>query len=316
MPLNSLINDSEKKNKGNLYIVATPIGNRDDITIRALKILEQADIIAAEDTRHTSRFLLHHNIKGNLVSCHEHNEKKRTQGLIKKLKEGLSVALVSNAGTPSVADPGYYLIKSAIASNIKVIPIPGVSAAITALSAAGLPTDSFIFIGFLSKTKNKRFKQLRELANEQRTIIFYESPKRILMLLKELIDVMGDRYSVLSREMTKLYEEFIRGSLSEIFSSLQERPVVKGECTLLITGCKENKDVSMEFVRSEIKNRLKITGTRLSELVKEIAKKYNLPKNKVYDEALKVKGESSKPCLNGVFVQALTSEDCQKKKKE
>ncbi len=293
MPLNSPINDSEQKYKGNLYIVATPIGNRDDISIRALNILKQADIIAAEDTRHTGRFLLHHNIKGNLVSCHEHNEKKRTPDLIKKLTKGLSVALVSNAGTPSVADPGYRLIKSAIANNIKVVPIPGASAAITALSAAGLPTDSFVFIGFLSKTKNKRFKQLKELANEQRTIIFYESPKRILMLLKELIDVMGDRYGVLSREMTKLYEEFIRGSLSEIFSRIKERSAVKGECTLLIAGYEENKDVSMEFARSEIKNGLKITGTRLSELVKEIAKKYNLPKNKIYDEALKAKDEIS-----------------------
>ena len=292
MPLNSPINDSGKKNReGNLYIVATPIGNRDDITIRALNILEQADTIAAEDTRHTGRFLSHHKIKGNLVSYHEHNEKKRTPDLIKKLKQGLSVALVSNAGTPSVSDPGYCLIKAAIASNIKVIPIPGVSAAITALSAAGLPTDSFIFIGFLSKTKNKRLKQLRELANEQRTMIFYESPKRILKLLDEIKLIIGDRYCVLSREMTKLHEEFIRDSVSEIFQNLKARPAIKGEITLLVKGYIKDKDVPLEIIRQEIKKNIDLTDNKLSSLAKQIAIKYGLPKNKVYEEALKIKGK-------------------------
>jgi len=292
MPLNSPINDSGKKNKeGNLYIVATPIGNRDDITIRALNILEQADLIAAEDTRHTGRFLSHHKIKGNLVSYHEHNEKKRTPGLIKKLKEGLSVALVSNAGTPSVSDPGYCLIKAAIANNIKVVPIPGVSAAITALSAAGLPTDSFVFIGFLPKTKNKRLKLLRELANEQRTMIFYESPKRILKLLDEIKLIIGDRYCVVSREMTKLHEEFIRGSVSEILQNLKDRSAIKGELTLLVKGYIKDKDVPLEIVRQEIKNNIELTGKKLSTLAKQIAIKYGLPKNKVYEEALKIKGK-------------------------
>ncbi|MBW1833775.1 MAG: 16S rRNA (cytidine(1402)-2'-O)-methyltransferase [Deltaproteobacteria bacterium] len=283
MPLNSPINDSGKKNReGNLYIVATPIGNRDDITIRALNILEQADTIAAEDTRHTGRFLSHHKIKGNLVSYHEHNE---------KLKQGLSVALVSNAGTPSVSDPGYCLIKSAIANNIKVVPIPGVSAAITALSAAGLPTDSFIFIGFLSKTKNKRLKQLRELANEQRTLIFYESPKRILKLLDEIKLIIGDRYCVLSREMTKLHEEFIRGSMSEIFQKLKARPAIKGEITFLVKGYIKDKDVPLKIVRQEIKNNLELADNRISSISKQIAIKYGLPKSKVYEMALIIKGE-------------------------
>jgi len=294
MPLNSPINDSGKKNReGNLYIVATPIGNRDDITIRALNILEQADIIAAEDTRHTGRFLSYHKIKGNLVSYHEHNEKKRTPDLIKKLKQGLSVALVSNAGTPSVSDPGYCLIKSAIASNIKVVPIPGVSAAITALSAAGLPTDSFIFIGFLSKTKNKRFKQLRELANEQRTMIFYESPKRILKLLDEIKLIIGDRYCVLSREMTKLHEEFIRDSVSEIFQNLKARPAIKGEITLLVKGYIKDKDVPLEIIKQEIKKNIDLTDNKLSSIAKQIAIKYGLPKSKVYEMALKIKGEKT-----------------------
>jgi len=290
MPLSSPTDDLEHIDETcNLYVVATPIGNRDDITIRALNILGRVDLVAAENTRHTGRLLAHHNIKGNLISYHEHNEVKRTPELIHRLKTGSSVALVSNAGTPSVSDPGYRLVKEAIANNIKVIPVPGVSAAVTALSAAGLPTDSFIFVGFPAKKKAKRLKQLKELASENRTIIFYESPKRILTFLEEIIDAMGDRYGVLSREMTKLHEEFLRGFLSEIHYILNARPVVKGECTLLVVGCEEIKEVSLETVRNEINSELEKTGSRLSDIARAVAKKYGLPKNKVYDEALKLK---------------------------
>jgi 16S rRNA (cytidine1402-2'-O)-methyltransferase len=290
MPLSSPTDDPEHIDETcNLYVVATPIGNRDDITIRALNILGRVDLVAAENTRHTGRLLAHHNIKGNLISYHEHNEVKRTPELIHRLKTGSSVALVSNAGTPSVSDPGYRLVKEAIANNIKVIPVPGVSAAVTALSAAGLPTDSFIFVGFPAKKKAKRLKQLKELASENRTIIFYESPKRILTFLEEIIDAMGDRYGVLSREMTKLHEEFLRGFLSEIHYILNARPVVKGECTLLVMGCEEIKEVSLETVRNEINSELEKTGGRLSDIARTVSKKYGLPKNKVYDEALKLK---------------------------
>ncbi len=290
MPLSSPTDDPEHIDETcNLYVVATPIGNRDDITIRALNILGRVDLVAAENTRHTGRLLAHHNIKGNLISYHEHNEVKRTPELIHRLKTGSSVALVSNAGTPSVSDPGYRLVKEAIANNIKVIPVPGVSAAVTALSAAGLPTSSFIFVGFPAKKKAKRLKQLKELASEIRTIIFYESPKRILTFLEEIIDAMGDRHGVLSREMTKLHEEFLRGFLSEIHYILNARPVVKGECTLLVMGCEENKEVSLETVRNEINSELEKTGSRLSDIARAVAKKYGLPKNKVYDEALKLK---------------------------
>lgn len=298
MPLSSPTDDPEHIDETcNLYVVATPIGNRDDITIRALNILGRVDLVAAENTRHTGRLLAHHNIKGNLISYHEHNEVKRTPELIHRLKTGSSVALVSNAGTPSVSDPGYRLVKEAIANNIKVIPVPGVSAAVTALSAAGLPTDSFIFVGFPAKKKAKRLKQLKELASENRTIIFYESPKRILTFLEEIIDAMGDRYGVLSREMTKLHEEFLRGFLSEIHYILNARPVVKGECTLLVMGCEEIKEVSLETVRNEINSELEKTGSRLSDIARAVAKKYGLPKNKVYDEALKLKrtAQSSEP---------------------
>ena len=284
MPSNSHIDET-----GALYVVATPIGNRDDITIRALNILGQVDLVAAEDTRHTGRLLAHHNIKCRMISFHEHNERERTPDLINRLKAGSSVALVSNAGTPSVSDPGYRLVKEAIDSDIRVIPIPGVSAAITALCVAGMPTDSFVFVGFPAKKKARRLNQLNDLAGEHRTIVFYESPRRISTFLEEIIDIMGDRYGVLAREMTKLHEEFIRGLLSEILSSLNARPAIKGECTLLVSGCEENKEVSLKTVRTEIIKALEKKENRLSEIAKAVAEKHGLSKNKVYDEALKLK---------------------------
>ena len=216
MPLNSPTDSTKNaQNKGTLYVVATPIGNMDDITLRALKILDQVDFIAAEDTRRTGKLLKYHNIKGRLISFHEHNEKERTPLLLERIESGSSIALVSNAGTPTVSDPGYMLLRSAVEKGIKVIPVPGASAVVASLSISGLPTDSFIFIGFPAKKKLKRFKQLQELADEKRTLIFYENPGRITTFIKELVDVMGDRYGVLCREMTKLHEEFIRGRLSE-----------------------------------------------------------------------------------------------------
>ncbi len=274
---------------GVLYVVATPIGNRDDITIRALNILGHVDLVAAEDTRHTGRLLAHHHIKCHMMSFHEHNENDRTPDLINRLNAGSSVALVSNAGTPSVSDPGYRLVKEAVLNRIRVIPIPGVSAAIAALSVSGLSTDAFVFLGFPAKKKAKRLKQLKDLSDEGKTMVFYESPKRILTFLNEIISVMGNRYGVLCREMTKLHEEFIRGLLSEILSSLNARPAIKGECTLLLTGYKKAKDVSITTVKTEIIKALEKKQSKVSELSKIIAQKYGLPKNKVYDEALKLK---------------------------
>ncbi|MBW2568491.1 MAG: 16S rRNA (cytidine(1402)-2'-O)-methyltransferase [Deltaproteobacteria bacterium] len=290
MPLNLPTHNPEHSDKkGNLYVVATPIGNIEDITLRALSTFRQVDIIAAEDTRHTRKLLSFYKIKSRLTSCHEHNEREKIPLLLDKLNSGLSVALVSDAGTPLLSDPGYHLTKEAVANGIQIIPIPGVSAAIAALSVAGMPTDSFIFAGFPARKKAKRLEQLKQLAVEPRTIIFYESPKRILKFLEEIIMVVGDRKGVLSREMTKFHEEFIRGSLSDILFKLKERPEVKGECTLLVGGRKKKEDVSMSAIRNEIKKRLQIKGTRLSELAKEVSKKYNLPKNKVYNESLKIK---------------------------
>ncbi len=290
MPLNSPTDDSKASPKaGDLYVVATPIGNRNDITLRALEILDRVDFIAAEDTRHTGRLLAHHKIKGKLIAYHEHNETRRTPDLVNKLKTGASIALVSNAGTPSVSDPGYRLVNAAIAGGIKVIPIPGASAAVSALSVAGLPTDAFVFIGFPAPKKAQRLKQLEGLAQESKTLVFYESPRRIVAFLQEITATMGDRYAVLCREMTKQHEEFIRGHLSVILRRLKRRSAVKGECTLLVMGCEKDRGVSMATARDELALRLATTRCRLSDLAKELAQKYGLPKNRLYEEALKIK---------------------------
>jgi 16S rRNA (cytidine1402-2'-O)-methyltransferase len=280
-----------KIKRGSLYVVATPIGNREDITVRALNTLREVDLIAAEDTRKTGNFLSHHKIKNRLISYHEHNENKRTPEIISKLLDGTSIALVSNAGTPSVSDPGYRLIATAIENKIKVIPIPGVSAATAAMSVSGLPTDSFVFMGFPPRKKGKRLQFLAELAVEPHPLIFYESPQRILAFLEEVVSRMGDRPAVLAREMTKLHEEFIRGSVSEILMTLKKRAKVKGECTLLVAGRKEKEEIDSEVVEAEIKAALKKHQSGLSEITRLIAQKYGISKNKVYEIALKIKGQ-------------------------
>ncbi len=276
---------------GTLYVVATPIGHRDDITLRALKILEQVDLIAAEDTRKTRRYLDQHGIRGRFISYHEHNEDERTPQILARLASGASVALVSNAGTPTVSDPGYRLITTAIGNEVPIVPVPGVCAAAAALSVAGLPTDTFTFTGFLPKKKGKRSKQLGKLANASRTLIFYESPTRITTLITEIIDAMGNRDGVLAREMTKRHEEFIRGSLAEILKILEARPGIKGECTLLVTGLDETRRAEWETVKSEIQDQLNSATESVSSLAKKISQKYALPKNRVYKEALKIRDQ-------------------------
>jgi 16S rRNA (cytidine1402-2'-O)-methyltransferase len=290
MPSNSLTNNgSAPAEPGCLYVVATPIGNREDITLRALNILGAVDLIAAEDTRKTGRFLARYNIRQPLISYHEHNEHERTPELIAKLKQNTSMALVCNAGTPGISDPGYRLVQAAIAAGLKVVPVPGVSAATAALSVAGLPTDSFVFIGFAPRKKARRLQQLSELAAEPRTLIFYESPRRITTLLQELADTLGDRRAVLTREMTKMHEEFIRGRLSEIHQSLLDRPAIKGECTLLVTGANHSVSIDRSAIQAEIRNALESKSRHLSETVRKIAAKYGLSKNSVYQEALAIR---------------------------
>jgi 16S rRNA (cytidine1402-2'-O)-methyltransferase len=219
---------------GTLYLVATPIGNLDDITYRAVKILNGVNLIAAEDTRKTKFLLDHYDIQKELVSYFAFNEAKRTPELVNKLKEGQSIAIVSDAGTPGISDPAYRLVKAAIKENINIIPIPGASAFISALVASGLPTESFVFEGFLPHKKGRKTK-LEMLSEETRTIILYESPHRILKTLIELQNSLGDRYIVVARELTKKFEEFFRGSTSEAVAHFSSKSI-KGEFVLVISG--------------------------------------------------------------------------------
>jgi 16S rRNA (cytidine1402-2'-O)-methyltransferase len=223
--------------KGILYVVSTPIGNLEDTTLRAIRILREVDLIAAEDTRKTKILLNKYNIKKALTSYFNYNEQFKTVFLIDKLKSGEKIALVSEAGTPSISDPGYRLICEAIKESIPVLPVPGVSAAIAALSISGLPVHRFVFEGFLPPKAGKRKNFLKKISVEERTLIFYESPHRIIFTLKDMIEVFGNRKAMLARELTKLHEESMYGSLFTILERLKSRKV-KGEITLIVEGNK------------------------------------------------------------------------------
>jgi len=218
-----------------LYVVATPIGNLEDMTLRALRILKEVDLIAAEDTRHTGLLLKHFGIETPLTSYFQGNESKKKEYILSRLNEGHSVALVSDAGTPGISDPGFRLIQVAIQNQVPVIPIPGPSAVIAALSVSGLPTDAFLFRGFLPHKSKKRRDLLSEIEGARETVIFYESPHRIAETLQDIFDVLGDREIVLTRELTKVYEEILRGRVSEVQNQIKGR-TLKGEITLLISG--------------------------------------------------------------------------------
>ncbi len=225
---------------GTLYIVSTPIGNLEDITMRALRILAEVDLIAAEDTRKTSILLNHYTIKKPLTSYFEHNEQVKTGWLVSQLKEGKNIALVSEAGTPTISDPGFRIVAAAIAAEITVVPVPGACAAIAALSASGLAVHRFAFEGFLPPKSGKRKNLLKKIAGEERTLIFYESPYRIQAAIADMIEVLGERRAVVARELTKLHEEFIYGTLSVIAEKLGSA-VIKGEFTVVVEGCPAKK---------------------------------------------------------------------------
>lgn len=221
---------------GTLFVVATPLGNLDDLTFRAVKCLKEVNLIACEDTRRTAKLLNHLGIKKPLLSCFEHNELSRVDEILAKIAQGEDVALVSDAGTPTISDPGFPLIRAAHERGLKVSPVPGPSALIAALSASGLPTDAFLFAGFLPRTSAARRERIDELKSQRGTLIVYESPHRVLESLSDLIAVLGDRDAFLCREVTKLHEELLRAPLSQIASSLANRPEVLGEIVLVIAG--------------------------------------------------------------------------------
>jgi len=227
---------------GTLYLVATPIGNLADITHRAIQILKDVDLIACEDTRHTKKLLQHFGINTKTVSYHEHNEKIRSRELIAQLTDGRNVAIVSDAGTPTISDPGFRLVNAAVENDIKVVPVPGASALITALTASGLPTDEFFFAGFLPSRPTARQTRLRELSSIPGTLIFYEAPHRLAASLKDAREVLGERHVVIARELTKLHEEIRRGSLSELATHYAKNENPRGEFVVLIDRTVLDKD--------------------------------------------------------------------------
>ena len=265
---------------GTLYIVATPIGNLEDITLRALRVLREVDWIACEDTRQTRKLLEHFGIAKPTVSYHEHNESERAAELVEKLAGGGSGALVSDAGTPLVSDPGYRLVQAAIVAAVPVVPIPGPSATLGALSAAGLPTDAFRFCGFLPPKSSQRRKILEHVKPETGTLIFYETPHRILEALEDVAAVMGTRPVVIARELTKLHEEFLRGTAAEVRAELASRPSVKGEITLLIgkADTVEADDTPIE----EAVRAAELQGLPRMEAIKHVARQRGLSKREVY----------------------------------
>lgn len=275
---------------GTLYLVATPIGNLEDITLRALRILrEEAALIACEDTRQTQKLLSHYTIRKPMLSYHEHNEASRTAELLAILERGDCVALVSDAGTPLLSDPGFRLVAAAVRSGIPVVPIPGASAALSALVASGLPTDSFLFIGFLPPKNAARQKKLASLAAETATLVAYESPHRVLETLAAIQETLGAREVVLAREITKLHEEFLRGPAADIASQLAARPSIKGEITLVIGRALETVPVNDPAPAVEL---LEQQGMPRMDAIKAVAKQLGLPKREVYRA---VEGQGSNP---------------------
>lgn len=272
---------------GILYIVATPIGNLEDITLRALRVLKEVDLIAAEDTRHTHKLLAKYDIHTPLTSYHDHNKEEKGPVLVARLLEGKSVALVSDAGTPGISDPGYFLINLAVHENIFVVPVPGVTAAIAALSISGLPTDSFVFEGFLPSKHTARIKKLEELATEKRTLVLYEAPHRIIRTVEDMLQVFGDRKAVLTRELTKVHEEVVHGMLAEILDRLR-KGTIKGEFTITVHGAAESPKQADIDPEEYLRNLMLHRGLSKKEAVAVAAKELGLPKKEVYKTSLKM----------------------------
>jgi 16S rRNA (cytidine1402-2'-O)-methyltransferase len=272
---------------GSLYIVATPIGNLEDITYRAVRVLREATLIACEDTRRTRTLLDHYGVQKATVSYHDHNETERAQELVARMLAGETVALVTDAGTPLVSDPGYRLVSAAILNQIPVLPIPGPSAALTALAGSGLPSDAFHFGGFLPHKPGQRAKVLETLACEEATLIFYEAPHRILEALAAIDETLGPRPVVVARELTKIHEEFLRGSAAEIRAQLAAREAVKGEFTILIG--KATQPPPDPTPLHEAVEALVEAGAPRMDAIKQVARRRGLSKREVYDQLLRLK---------------------------
>jgi len=270
----------EKNSEGILYIVATPIGNLEDITLRAIRILKQVDLIAAEDTRHTLKLLNHLEISKQLISYHRHNEEIRTDYLIKELKDGKNIALVSDAGTPGICDPGNEIIKKCIEENINIVPIPGPCAMINGLIASGINTDEFTFLGFLPLNKKNRKIKLEEIKNSNKTIIVYEAPHKINKTLNDLKEILNQRKIVIARELTKIHEEYIRGTIDEIIKKSED---IKGEMIIIIEGAKKDDENVLNNLSIEEHYKFyEDEGFEKKEIIKKIAKDRGVNKDVIY----------------------------------
>ncbi|HXP79231.1 MAG TPA: 16S rRNA (cytidine(1402)-2'-O)-methyltransferase [Verrucomicrobiae bacterium] len=272
---------------GCLYLVATPIGNLEDITLRALRVLKEADLIACEDTRQTQKLLQHYAIHKELVSYHAHNELTRAPELVIQLEEGAQVALVSDAGTPVVSDPGHRLVAQCLRHHIPVVPIPGPSAFVAALAASGMPTEEFLFVGFLPSRAGPRRKKLDALKSEPRALVFYEAPHRLLETLSDAADILGSRPAVVAREVTKIHEEFLRGSLAELRDAARKR-APRGEITLLIGPAVEGEAQAVPAV--SLKRRVEQleaeSGLDRKAALKQAARERGLGKREAYKQLL------------------------------
>jgi 16S rRNA (cytidine1402-2'-O)-methyltransferase len=275
---------------GTLYLVATPIGNLADITHRALQVLKDVDLIACEDTRHTHKLLQHYGITTKTVSYHEHNEQQRTTQLVDQLKQGSDIAVVSDAGTPSISDPGYRLVRAAIENDVAVVPVPGPSALISALIAAGLPTDEFFFAGFLPSRTNARRTRLSELRTVPGTLIFYEAPHRLATTLKDAYEILGERDAVVARELTKLHEEIKRGRLSELASYFEDGDKARGEIVLLIDrNVIADTTVKTETSIAALVDRFEQEGMDHRAALKKAARELGLSRAEAYRRLLATK---------------------------
>lgn len=269
---------------GILYLVATPIGNLEDITLRAIRVLKEVDLIAAEDTRHSLKLLNHLEISKPLFSYHRHNEDVKTDALIEKLLNGQNIALITDAGTPAISDPGEFIVKKAIENNIKIVPIPGCCALINALICSGFDTREFAFYGFLPLNKKLRNKKFEDLKNEHRTAIVYEAPHKIVATLNDIYKNLGDVNLVLARELTKIHESFLRGKVSELIEKMEN---IKGEMIILIEGNEIVEDDKNENLSLDEQYELyKKEGLSKNEIIKKIAKNNGVKKNEIYMQFL------------------------------
>lgn len=273
-----------------LFLVSTPIGNLEDITLRALRVLKEVDLIACEDTRHTRRLLDHFGISKPTISYHEHNEQQRAEELAERLARGESIAMVTDAGTPGISDPAYRIVTAAIERGVTVTPVPGATAMIAGLVASGLPTDSFLFAGFLPSKKQARRARLEELKLERATLVVYETPHRIREALIDVREILGDRQTAVARELTKLHEQFIRGAVSDIIAHFDANEP-RGEMTLVIAGNRDDNLTPVEdaSISQQVERLMRDEGLSRNDAIKQAARSRGLSKREAYQLMLEEK---------------------------